>query len=176
MGHIVQFTGLSGSGKTTLSNALLEWGRQSGLRIKLIDGDVYRQTLCKDLGFSKADRLENISRLGNYASGLLTDYDFICIAAINPYEEGRLQLKLKYDASLIWLKCDLETLIQRDPKGLYKKAMLPNGHPEKIYNLTGLNDTFETPQLADLILDTSILNPDQCLQLTVGFLNSREIP
>jgi len=176
MGHIVQFTGLSGSGKTTLSNALLQWGKQSGLRIKLIDGDVYRQTLCKDLGFSKADRLENISRLGKYASSLLPDYDFICIAAINPYEEGRLQLKLKYGALLIWLRCDLETLILRDPKGLYKKAMLPNGHPDKIYNFTGLSDNFETPQLPDLTLDTSILSPDQCLQLTVDFLSSRETP
>lgn len=175
MGYILQFTGLSGSGKTTLSNALLEWGEQKHLKIKLIDGDIYRQSLCKDLGFSKADRLENISRLGNYASSLLADYDLICIAAINPYEEGRLQLKLKYGALLIWLKCDLETLISRDPKGLYKKALLPNGHPDKIYNLTGFNDTFETPQEADLILDTSILSLDQCLGLTIDFLICRKI-
>jgi adenylylsulfate kinase len=175
MGCLIQFTGLSGSGKTTLSKGLMEWGERQHLKIKLIDGDVYRQSLCKDLGFSKADRLENISRLGHYASSILADYDLICIAAINPYEEGRRQLKLKYGALLIWLKCDLETLIQRDPKGLYKKAMLPDGHPDKIYNLTGFNDTFETPQDADLTLDTSSLSIDQCVNLAIDFLSRRKI-
>ncbi|MEC5145288.1 adenylyl-sulfate kinase [Chitinophaga sp. 212800010-3] len=175
MGHIIQFTGLSGTGKTTLSNIFLEWGNHRNLKIKIIDGDVYRQTLCKDLGFSKADRLENISRLGAYAASISEDYDFICIAAINPYEEGRNKLKLKYKALLIWLKCDLGTLINRDPKGLYQKALLPDTHPDKIHNLTGLNDTFDMPETTDLILETDKLNPDEALQGMISFLENRKL-
>lgn len=171
MGHIIQFTGLSGAGKTTLSNALLEWGNQHHVKVKLIDGDVYRQTLCKDLGFSKADRLENIARLGAYAASVATDYDYVFIAAINPYEEGRNELKAKYDATLIWLKCDLQALIARDPKGLYRKALLPDTDPQKIHNLTGLNDTFEDPQYPDLILDTGSLSVEEALTRTVDFLS-----
>jgi adenylylsulfate kinase len=170
MGQIIQFTGLSGAGKTTLSNALLEWGNQQDLKIKLIDGDLYRQTLCKDLGFSKADRLENIARLGAYAASVSADYDFICIAAINPYEEARNNLKRQYGALLIWLKCDLQVLIKRDPKGLYRKALLPDTHPEKIHNLTGLNDTFEEPANADLIVDTAALSHEEALALITTHL------
>ena len=171
MGHIIQFTGLSGAGKTTLSDALLTWGQQHNISIKLIDGDVYRQTLCKDLGFSKADRLENIARLGAYAATIAADYDFVIIAAINPYEEGRTKLKQRYKAALIWLRCDIATLISRDPKGLYKKALLPDGHPEKIHNLTGLNDTFDIPLSPDLIIDTAHTNADQALDAAVNFFN-----
>lgn len=170
MGHIIQFTGLSGAGKTTLSNTLLEWGNQHHVKIKLIDGDVYRQTLCKDLGFSKADRLENIARLGAYAASIATDYDYLFIAAINPYEEGRNELKAKYGATLVWLKCELQALIARDPKGLYRKALLPDTDPQKIHNLTGLNDTFEDPQHPDLILDTGTLSVEEALTMTVDFL------
>lgn len=173
MGQIIQLTGLSGAGKTTLSNALLEWGDQHHLKIKLIDGDLYRQTLCKNLGFSKADRLENIARLGNYASSVAADYDYIFIAAINPYEAGRNNLTLKYGALLIWLKCDLETLIKRDPKGLYRKALLPDAHPDKIHNLTGLNDTFEEPAHADLTVDTGTMDHTQALALIINFLQFR---
>lgn len=176
MGHIIQFTGLSGAGKTTLSNALLEWGNQHHMKVKLIDGDVYRQTLCKDLGFSKADRLENIARLGAYAASIATDYDYVIIAAINPYEKGRTELKTKYGATLIWLKCELQALIARDPKGLYRKALLPDTDPQKIHNLTGLNDTFEDPQYPDLTLDTGSLSPEESLALLITFLKNNEQP
>lgn len=173
MGQIIQFTGLSGAGKTTLSAALLEWGLQQNIAIKLIDGDVYRQSLCKDLGFSKADRLENVARLGAYAASIAANYDFVIIAAINPYEEGRNNLSEKYNAALIWLTCDIETLISRDPKGLYKKALLPDGHPDKIHNLTGLNDTFEIPASPDLIIDTGLTDSAQALAAAVQFLSRR---
>lgn len=173
MGQIIQFTGLSGAGKTTLSAALLDWGQQHNISIKLIDGDVYRQTLCKDLGFSKADRIENVARLGAYAASIVADYDFVIIAAINPYEESRNNLKARYDAALIWLKCDIDTLISRDPKGLYKKALLPDGHPDKIHNLTGLNDTFDIPASPDLIIDTGLTDSAQALAAAVQFLNQR---
>lgn len=170
MGLIYQFCGLSGAGKTTLANALSNELRAKNYRVKVIDGDVYRQTLCKDLGFSRADRIENVSRLGRHAVSLREEFDFIFIAVINPYEQGREVLRLSCNAKLIWIKCDIAVLINRDTKGLYQKALLPNGHPDKIYNLTGLNDIFETPVSADLAIDTGLLSIEDSLRIAVDFM------
>jgi adenylylsulfate kinase len=170
MGLIFQFCGLSGAGKTTLANALFNELLFKGYRVKVIDGDVYRQTLCKDLGFSRADRIENVRRLGNYAVSLREQYDFILIAVINPYEEGRVALWLSCNAKLFWIKCDISVLINRDTKGLYQKALLPDGHPDKIYNLTGLNDIFEVPITADLVIDTDLLSIEDGLRITIDFM------
>lgn len=175
MGQIFQFCGLSGAGKTTLATAILVELQEKGHLVKVIDGDVYRQTLCKDLGFSRSDRIENVSRLADYAETLRQEFDFILLAVINPYEEARAALKQKYDAKLIWVKCNIEVLIDRDTKGLYKKALLPDGHPDKIYNLTGLNDTFETPLSADLILNTDLLSIDESLRLATEFVVGSQI-
>ncbi|SOD13378.1 adenylyl-sulfate kinase [Pedobacter xixiisoli] len=170
MGLIFQFCGLSGAGKTTLANALSNELQAKGYRVKVIDGDVYRQTLCKDLGFSKADRIENVRRLGVFAASQREDFDFIFIAVINPYEEGREVLGLSCNAKLVWIKCDIEVLIKRDTKGLYQKALLPDGHPNKIYNLTGLNDVFEIPVAADLVIDTDLLSIEDSLCVAVDFM------
>lgn len=170
MGLIFQFCGLSGAGKTTLANALYNDLQGRGYRVKVIDGDVYRQTLCKDLGFSRADRIENVSRLGVYAASLREEFDFIFIAAINPYEEGREVVRRSCSAKLVWIKCEIEVLINRDTKGLYQKALLPDGHPDKIYNLTGLNDVFEIPVAADLVIDTDLLSIEGSLLTAVDFM------
>jgi len=170
MGIIFQFCGLSGAGKTTLANALSDELQTKGYRVKVIDGDVYRQTLCKDLGFSRADRIENVRRLGVYAASLREEFDFIFIAVINPYEEGREMLRLNCDARLVWIKCDLTVLINRDTKGLYQKALLPDGHPNKIYNLTGLNDVFENPATVDLVVNTDLLNVEESLRVASDFM------
>ncbi len=170
MGLIFQFCGLSGAGKTTLANALSNELDAKGYRVKVIDGDVYRQTLCKDLGFSRADRIENVRRLGIYATSLSEEFDFIFIAVINPYEEGREILRESCNAKLVWIKCDIAVLINRDTKGLYQKALLPDGHPDKIYNLTGLNDVFENPVAVDLVVNTDLLSIEDSLQLAVGFM------
>lgn len=150
----IQFTGLSGAGKTTLAQKVKQLFEAQRVSVELIDGDVYRATLCKDLGFSKADRCENIRRLGNKAHSLSEKTDIAIIAAINPYEEIRNELKLNYAAKTIWVKCAVEILSQRDTKGLYKRAGLPVDHPEKINNLTGVNDVYEIPLKPDLVIDT----------------------
>lgn len=175
MGLIFQFCGLSGAGKTTLATAIFNELQARGYKVKVIDGDVYRQTLCKDLGFSRADRIENAARLGIYAASLRQEFDFILIAIINPYEEGRAILKLKYNAKLVWVNCSMEVLMARDTKGLYKKALLPTGHPDKIYNLTGLNDTFEIPVSADIILNTDVLSVEESLCITADFIVGSQI-
>lgn len=170
MGLVFQFCGLSGAGKTTLANGLSTVLQGKGYSVKVIDGDVYRQTLCRDLGFSKADRIENINRLGNYAASQRDEFDFIFIAAINPYQEGREAVWRSCKAKLIWMKCNIEVLIERDTKGLYQKALLPDGHPDKIYNLTGLNDSFEIPVKADLIIDTYLQRIEESLKITTDFM------
>jgi adenylylsulfate kinase len=151
---IIQLTGLSGSGKTTLSRLVKQLLEQQNISVELIDGDEYRKTLCKDLGFSKADRCENIRRLGLAAFKFTGTKDVVIIAAINPFEEIRNELKQQYDAKTVWINCPLAELIERDTKGFYKRALLPEGHPDKIYNFTGINDDYEAPVDFDLAIYT----------------------
>ena len=167
---LIQMTGLSGTGKTTLSQKAQTLLENQGLKVEIIDGDVYRKTLCKDLGFSKKDRYENIRRLGSLAYQYVNEGTIAIVAAINPYEEIRKELKENYGAKTVWIKCDLDILIKRDTKGLYKKAQLPDGHPEKILNLTGVNDTYEIPVSPDLTIDTGIESADQSADRLYQFI------
>jgi len=167
---IIQLTGLSGAGKTTLAQGVKSLLEKHSLNVEIIDGDAYRKTLCKDLGFSKEDRMENIRRLGAAAWSFKDQADIIMIAAINPFEEVRKELKEKYGAKTVWIKCDIPVLIERDPKGLYRRALLQNDHPDKIFNLTGVNDTYETPAEPDLIIDTSAETAAQSMQKFYEFL------
>lgn len=167
---LLQMTGLSGAGKTTISNHVKEHLQQLGYKVELIDGDDFRNTLCKDLGFSKEDRCENVRRMGFVADILTRNNIVVIIAAINPYEEIRRELQDKYGAKTIWVNCAIETLKQRDTKGLYRRAFLPENHPEKINNLTGVNDVFDIPQNADLVLDTAQENVAQSVQKVIHFI------
>ncbi len=153
---LVQLTGLSGAGKTTLSYNVGNELQKQGFKIEIIDGDEYRRTLCRDLGFSKEDRCENIRRLGFVGSVLAKHEIIVLLSAINPYEESRRELKEKGDfVKIVWIDCDLETLRRRDTKGLYERAFLPADHPAKLDNLSGVGDPFEIPQNADLIVRTN---------------------
>lgn len=165
---ILQFTGLSGAGKSTLAAAVVKSLSYKGISVEWLDGDVYRKTLCKDLGFSRTDRLENIRRIGELAAA--SHKEVVIISAINPYEEGRSMLNTLYNAKLIWLKCDLQTLMKRDTKGLYFRAQLPDEHPLKVFNLSGVNDPFELPISPDLILNTSNSDPGDCALELLSFI------
>lgn len=167
---LLQMTGLSGAGKTTISSHVKEYLQQLGYLVELIDGDIFRRTLFKDLGFSKEDRCENIRRMGFVADILTRNNIIVIIAAINPYEEIRRELKDNYGAKVIWVKCTIDTLKQRDTKGLYRRAFLPDNHPEKINNLTGVNDIYEVPQNADLVLDTDQESIAQSVQKVINFI------
>jgi len=167
---IIQLTGLSGSGKTTLSQKVKHLLERQNLKVEIIDGDEYRKTLCKDLGFSKADRCENIRRLGYLAYEFSRSKDVIIIAAINPYEEIRQELKKQYCAKTVWINCPVDDLIKRDTKGFYKRALLPEEHPDKLYNFTGINDDYDLPADYDLAVHTHLETVGQSVEKICEFI------
>ena len=154
-GVLIQMTGLSGSGKSTIAKAVQKRLRSKGMRVEVIDGDEYREGLCKDLGFSKEDRNTNIRRLG-FLGKVLARNDVVAIlSAINPYEDVRAEIRKGYEnTKTIYVDCGIEKLKDRDTKGLYKKALLPDNHPDKIKNFTGISDPFDAPLVCDLKIDT----------------------
>ncbi len=163
-GIVIQFTGFSGAGKSTLAAEIKPQLESQGYKVAVVDGDVYRKTLCNDLGFSKSDRVENIRRLGVFSESFVESHDVVIIAAINPYEEARSELKLRYDAKLVYLDCPLAVLIERDPKGLYQKAMLAADDPNHIAHFTGVSHPYEKPEYADLTLDTGSFTVEESSQ------------
>lgn len=168
---LIQLTGLSGSGKSTIANGVKKLLQQEKYRVEVIDGDVFRKILCPDLGFSKEDRNENIRRLGFLANLLATNGVIAILAAINPYEKVRDELKAYGPhVNTVWINCDVETLIKRDTKQLYKKAMLPENHPGKISNLTGVNDPFEVPKNADLTINTHVESEDKSIEILFSYI------
>ncbi len=168
---LIQLTGLSGAGKTTLAYKVSAALNAFGLKSVVLDGDAYRKTLCRDLGFSYSDRMENIRRLGKLAYEYMLNGDIAIISAINPFEEGRQELQRLYGAKTIWIDCTLEALRKRDTKGLYRRAMLPDNHPEKLTNLTGVNDRFEEPINADLRICTHLETIDKSVTQMINYIN-----
>lgn len=168
---IVQLCGLSGAGKSTLAGMVKTKLAGKGIATEIVDGDDYRKMLCRDLGFSKADRCENIRRLGFVASRFSAHGIVTIISAINPYQEIRDELSHAYkNVYTVFIDCAMPTLIKRDTKGLYKRALLPDGHPDKINNLTGVNDPFDRPAHADLHLLTSLKKKETCATELLSFI------
>ncbi len=170
---IIQFCGLSGSGKTTLANSVKRLLEKEQVKVEIIDGDVYRKLVSADLGFSKADRNENIRRLAIVAAALARTGIVAIISAINPYENIRTEIAGKYaDVKTVYIDCDLDIIKHRDTKQLYRRALLPDGHHDKIYNLSGINDPFEIPKRADLVIKTSEDDIETSAQKLLSFIIS----
>ena len=149
-GFTIWFTGLSGSGKSTLSEIIEQRLKARGRNIEVLDGDIVRTHLSKGLGFSREDRDTNIKRIA-FVCGLLTRNGVICIsAAIAPYREAREWARQEIGNFVeVYVKCPLEVCRQRDVKGLYK--LVDEG---KIKNFTGVDDPYEEPEHADLVIET----------------------
>jgi len=154
-GLYIQMTGMSGAGKTTIARAVEERLKKKGIKLEVIDGDEYRQNLCRDLGFSRKDREENIRRL-SFVGKVLGRNNVVCImSAINPYNSTRETVRNSIpESKLVYIRCNLDTLKKRDTKDLYRRALLPDNDPDKVYNFTGISDLFEEPHMPDLILST----------------------
>ena len=170
---VILLCGLSGAGKTTLANSVKYKLDESGTNTEIIDGDEYRKMLFKELSYSKNDRFENIRRLGFIASKFSARGIVTIISAINPYAEIRNELKETYpNVKTVFVDCSVEKLIDRDTKGLYKRALLPAGHPDKLFNLTGINDQFDIPQAPDLYLNTGKMDINECTLLLFNFITN----
>ena len=150
---ILWFTGLSGAGKSTLANAVNVELFQRGLATYLLDGDNVRHGLCKDLGFSDADREENIRRIGEVAK-LFLDAGVITLTAfVSPFKADRDRARALVErGDFIEIHCsaDLAVCEQRDPKGLYAKA-----RAGVIKEFTGISSPYEAPESPELLVDTS---------------------
>ena len=170
---IIQFCGLSGSGKTTLAGKAKEYFDSKGVNIEIIDGDEYRKFLCNDLGFAKLDRHINIRRLA-FVAEKLSRYNVIpIICAINPYEEIRKEVGAIYPGvKTIYIKCSLDELFKRDPKGLYARTLLPEGDPQRLHNLSGVSDPFEVPSNADLTIETDIETISESSEKLIRYIES----
>jgi len=160
-GFTVWFTGLSGSGKSTIAEMLFHEFKARGLNTEILDGDEVRKNLSKGLGFSKEDRDTNILRIG-FVANLLTRNGVATICCpISPYKETRDACREQIGEFVeVYVHATVEELAQnRDPKGLYKKALAG-----EITGFTGVDDPYEVPENPELVLDTMTESPEESLQ------------
>jgi len=154
-GCTIWFTGLSGSGKSTIATALHASLLSNNVRTYMLDGDVLRTGLCSDLGFSAADRKENIRRIAEVARLLADAGLVVLVSAISPFEADRARAKeIHVKAGLrffeVYMDTPLSVCESRDPKGLYKKA-----RAGQIPQFTGIDSPYEAPRNPDLRIKTA---------------------
>lgn len=149
-GFVLWFTGLSGAGKTTLAKALETELKQRGLRIERLDGDIVRESLTRDLGFSKEDRDKNIERVTFVAKLLSRNGVGVLASFISPYQATRDMVRSQVTNFIeVYVAVSLEEAIRRDVKGLYKKALAG-----EIPNFTGVSDPYEPPVDPEIVINT----------------------
>jgi sulfate adenylyltransferase len=172
-GVAIMFTGLSGSGKSTIAHALNALLRDTTERtLTLLDGDVVRQQLSSDLGFSRADRDRNIARIGFIAAEIVKHRGIVICAPIAPYDAARLAVSNQISGYggffLIYVNTPIGLCEARDPKGLYAKA-----HRGLLSAFTGVSDPYEVPADPDLTIDTELEGADSAAHRIVALLRCR---
>jgi len=149
-GVTLWFTGLPCSGKSAVADRVAEILKQRGFRVERLDGDIVRQSLTRDLGFSKEDRNENIRRVTFVAKLLTRNSVFVLTSFISPYREIRAYARQEIGNFIeVYTKCALDICISRDVKGMYQKAI--NG---EIKEFTGISDPYEEPLNPEILLET----------------------
>lgn len=168
-GAIIWFTGLSGAGKSTLAHAVEEHLHGMGCRTFVLDGDNVRHGLCGDLGFSAADRVENIRRIGEVAKLFMEAGMIVLTAFISPFREDRDKVRAMVQPGEfveIYCQCPIEVCEQRDVKGLYKRA-----RAGEIGQFTGISSPYEIPAAPELVVNTSEMDLHDCAQRVVEALS-----
>ncbi|MGY3568504.1 adenylyl-sulfate kinase [Vibrio paucivorans] len=169
---ILWFTGLSGSGKSTVANAVESKLLSLGKHSYLLDGDNVRHGLNKDLGFSDADRVENIRRIGEVAKLFVDSGAIVLTAFISPFISDRQQVRDLLDDSQfleVFIDTPIEVCESRDPKGLYKKA-----RAGEIKNFTGIDSEYQAPVNPEIHVKTADCTVEECAELVVRTLQDKE--
>lgn len=155
-GFILWFTGMSGAGKSTLADYIMQEFTHRGYKVELLDGDEVREHLSKGLSFSKEDRDTNVRRIGWVARVLARNGVIAITAAISPYAAIRDEIRATTENEgraafvEVYAHAPLDALVERDVKGLYKKALAG-----EIQNFTGVSDPYEAPENPDIVALTS---------------------
>lgn len=171
-GYVVWLTGLSGAGKSTIAHALLDYLHKRSISSVVLDGDALRAGLNSDLGYSAADRTENLRRIAHVAD-LFQEQGFATIVAtISPEQRHRDVARQIIGKTFVEVFVDtaLEVCAARDPKGLYRLA-----RQGEIPNFTGVAAPYDAPQNPDIWLQTPTLRVDECAQTIINFLE-RNLP
>jgi len=165
-GVTVWFTGLSGSGKTAIAKALEPILRERWLRVERLDGDIVRQSLTRDLGFSKEDRDRNIERVTFVAKLLTRNGVLVLLSFISPYRAMRDKARDEIGSFVeVYCYCPLEALMERDVKGLYQKALAG-----EIENFTGVSDPYEEPEHPEIRIDSSTETLEESVARVLAYL------
>jgi sulfate adenylyltransferase len=170
-GLVMFFTGLSGSGKSTIARGVADALRETGERtVTLLDGDVVRRELSAGLGFSRIDRDLNVRRIGWVAAEVARHHGVALCCPIAPYAQARATARAMADAAgggfvLVYVSTPLEVCEQRDRKGLYARA-----RAGQLVGMTGVDDPYEVPTDAELVIDTSEMTVDEAVETVLTHL------
>lgn len=169
-GFVLWFTGLSGAGKTTVSKVVEKELRERLMRVERLDGDTVRQSLTRDLGFSKEDRDKNIERVTFVAKLLSRNNVAVLAAFISPYLETRALVRRETTNYIeVFVDAPLEVCAERDTKGMYAKAFAG-----EIENFTGVNDPYEAPEEPDIRVRTDLETVEESAQKILAWLEERQ--
>jgi adenylylsulfate kinase len=167
---VIWLTGLSAAGKTTIANTLLEKFKDLQVMPELLDGDEIRK-LTGETGFDEASRIRHNLRVGQMASALEKEGKIVIVALISPYAEIRKQVRDMCSHFIeVYVATDLEICIQRDPKGLYKKALAG-----ELKLFTGISAPYEIPRNPEIILDTKYQTVEESAGLIYDFYLSKNV-
>jgi adenylyl-sulfate kinase len=170
-GFVLWLTGLSGAGKSTLAAKLAPALAERGHRVELLDGDELRTNLCQGLGFSRADRDTNIARIGYVAGKLAKHGVAVLVAAISPYRQARDQVRGQVEDFIeVHVAAPVATCAERDPKGLYAKALAG-----EIKHFTGVSDPYEPPTNPELVLHTEAESVDDSVHQVLTWLEANHL-
>jgi adenylyl-sulfate kinase len=165
-GFTLWFTGLSGSGKTTIAIPLAQALRERGLKVERLDGDIVRQSLTSDLGFSKEDRDKNIERVTFVAKLLTRNGVAVLCSFISPYRRRRAKTREEIGEFLeVYVECPVDECARRDVKGLYAKAFAG-----EIENFTGVSDPYEPPDEPEIVCHTAEETVEESVANIVSYL------
>ena len=159
-GFTIWFTGLPCCGKTTIADQVAIVLKNKNYTVEQLDGDIIRQGVTRDLGFSKKDRDENIKRVTSIAKTLTQNNVIVLASFVSPYRTQRRNARKEIQKFIeVYARCPVEICIQRDVKGMYKKAI-----EGKITHFTGVDDPYEEPEHPELILDTDKESVEESVQ------------